>query len=107
MHLIPIIQACATRQQPFTLRDAEVFLEGLDSDTQRRLISALYMGRNALYQDTFTDDDAPWATADGLLNSPAALDPAHFADTLSSKGMSTITYFQRFLICAKNAGLNI
>lgn len=107
MTLLQIIEQCANRTTPFSQGEAADLLSSMSSDQQARLISALYMGRNAINGTTFTSDDAPWANDQGLLQYTDHIKPEDYVGILSSKGMNTIVYFQKFLICARNAGLHL
>lgn len=103
--ILQTVKAIATSAAPLSINDAQRILANHTPTEQAQLISALYMGRNALHVENFTPDDAPYTTAAGLATYTNDIPQAHYAQILSEKGMSTIKYFQRFAICAQNAGL--
>lgn len=84
---------------------AQSFLSQYPLSTQAQLISAMYIGRDHLHTDNFSEEAAPHTSRDGLIRYCDHIDPKEFARILHEKADNVPHYFQRFDVCAKAAGL--
>ena len=96
------IVACANAAPFQSEAAAQAFLSSISPEAQAQVISAMYIGRNHLHLDQFSDDDAPYVSPAGLIKYCDHIEPKEFARILCEKGQSTQTYLQRFILCAKN-----
>lgn len=86
---------------PLTPEQANVFMGQLTSKLQMQIIAAIYIGRNHIHSDTWSED---------VMLSTDYIDhiyPEDYAQIVYEKSSSLVNYLESIERCAANTGFNL
>lgn len=103
-----LIQSAMSGDNFSNLTNSQNYLANLNTDDQLALITAMYIGRDHLHNDTINDDYL-WMITDNKFNRywHADIPKADYARVLYEKHSNLPSYYNAFIRCTSNYGFDL